>query len=78
MFWASPGYKTLITQVFVAEDEHLETDVVFGVTRHLVGKYVRHDEGTPPEPGIRAPWYTLKYDFVMEAGEAKLPAPPIK
>jgi len=73
-----PGYKTLITQVFVAEDEHLETDVVFGVTRHLVGKYVRHDEGTPPEPGIRAPWYTLEYDFVMEAGEAKLPAPPIK
>jgi len=73
-----PGYKTLITQVFVAEDEHLETDVVFGVTRHLVGNYVRHHEGAPPEPGIQAPWYTLEYDFVMEAGEAKLPVPPIK
>jgi hypothetical protein len=30
-----PGYKTLITQVFVDDDEHLESDVVFGVTRAL-------------------------------------------
>jgi protocatechuate 3,4-dioxygenase beta subunit len=29
-----PGYKTLITQAFVDDDDHLETDVVFGVTRH--------------------------------------------
>src|SRR6478736_5168418 len=47
-----PGYKTLITQVFVAEDERLETDAVFGVTRHLVGKYVRHDSGNPPAPDV--------------------------
>jgi catechol 1,2-dioxygenase len=73
-----PGHKTLITQVFVAEDERLETDVVFGVTRHLVGEYVRHEGGVPPEPGVTAPWYTLAYDFVMEPGEAKLPVPPIK
>ena len=73
-----PGYKTLITQVFVAEDERLETDVVFGVTRHLVGKYVRHDTGTPPAPDVTTPWYTLDYAFVMEPGEAKLPVPPIK
>jgi protocatechuate 3,4-dioxygenase beta subunit len=69
------GYKTLITQVFVAEDEQLQTDVGFGVTRHLVGKYVRHDTGTPPEPNVCAPWYTLNYDFVMEPGAAKLPIP---
>lgn len=72
------GYKTLITQVFVDEDEHLESDVVFGVTRALVGDYSRHDEGEPPAPGVRAPWYTLNYQFVMEAGEAILPKPPIK
>src|SRR6185312_3362303 len=38
------GYKTLITQVFVDDDEHLESDVVFGVTRALVGEYRRHDD----------------------------------
>ena len=73
-----PGYKTLITQVFVDDDEYLETDVVFGVTRHLIGRYERHDAGDPPEPGVTAPWYTLDYTFVMEPGEAKLPKPPIK
>ncbi|MGO4713448.1 dioxygenase family protein [Bradyrhizobium sp. 2TAF24] len=72
------GFKTLITQVFVDDDKYLATDAVFGVTRHLVGDYRRHDQGTPPAPGMAAPWYTLDYTFVMEAGEAKLPIPPIK
>jgi hypothetical protein len=52
--------------------------VVFGVTRALVGDYRRHDEGEPPAPGVRAPWYTLNYRFVMQTGEAILPKPPIK
>jgi protocatechuate 3,4-dioxygenase beta subunit len=73
-----PGYKTLVTQVFVDDDEHLESDVVFEVTRALVGDYRRHDDGKPPAPGVRAPWYTLSYRFVMESGEAILPKPPIK
>lgn len=72
------GFKTLITQVFVDDDEHLNSDVVFGVTRALIGDYRRHDSGTPPAPGVKGPWYTLDYTFVMEAGDAKLPLPPIK
>jgi len=72
------GYKTLITQVFVDDDEHLESDVVFGVTRALVGDYRRHDHGEPPAAGVRTPWYTLNYRFVMQTGEAILPKPPIK
>lgn len=72
-----PGYKTLITQVFVDGDERLESDVVFGVTRALVGDY-RLGEGPPPEGGATGPWYRLRYDFVMEPGEARLPQPPIK
>ena len=72
-----PGYKTLITQVFVADDEHLDSDVVFGVTRSLVGQYRRHDQGTPPAPDVAAPWYTLDHHFVMQPGEATRPTPPI-
>jgi protocatechuate 3,4-dioxygenase beta subunit len=71
-------FKTLITQVFVDDDEHLESDVVFGVTRALIGDYRRHDGGTPPADGVTAPWYTLHHRFVMEAGDAVLPVPPIK
>ena len=74
-----PGYSTMITQVFVDDDERLESDVVFGVTRHLIGKYRRRDSGeTPPAPDVQAPWYTLDYTFVMRPGEAKRPIPPIK
>lgn len=73
-----PGFKTLVTQVFVDDDEHLASDVVFGVTESLIGDFSKHDGGTPPAAGVAAPWYTLDYTFVMEAGEAKLPVPPIK
>lgn len=73
-----PGFKTLVTQVFVDDDQYLETDVVFGVTPPLIGGYVRHDDGTPPAPGVIAPWYTLDYAFVMEPGVSELPTPPIK
>jgi catechol 1,2-dioxygenase len=71
------AYKTLITQVFVDDDEHLESDVAFGVTRHLIGDF-RRGEGTPPSLEVKGPWYRLDYEFVMEPGEAKLPKPPIK
>ncbi|ABS69958.1 dioxygenase family protein [Xanthobacter versatilis] len=71
------GYKTLVTQVFVDDDERLESDVVFGVTEHLVGNY-RPGKGTPPASDVTGPWYRLDYQFVMEPGVAKLPRPPIK
>jgi catechol 1,2-dioxygenase len=71
------GFKTLISQVYVQDDKFLDSDVQFGVTRHLIGDYVRHDAGTPPAADVTAPWYTLTHDFVMEPGETKLPRPPI-
>lgn len=71
------GYKTLVTQVFVDDDRYLETDVVFGVTRPLIGGFGRRT-GKAPAPDVRGAWYALDYTFVMEPGKAKLPAPPIK
>jgi catechol 1,2-dioxygenase len=72
------GFKTLITQVFVSDDERLHSDVVFGVTSHLVGDFRLHGPEEPaPAPDVQAPWYSLHYDFVMEPGEATLPHPPI-
>jgi catechol 1,2-dioxygenase len=72
------GFKTLISQVYADDDENLETDTQFGVTRALIGRFVRHDEPHPDDPGVERPWYSLDYTFVMEPGEAKLPRPPIK
>ena len=73
-----PGFKTLISQVYVNDDERLESDVQFGVTRALIGNYVRHDAGPAPAPDVDGPWYSLDYTFPLEPGEARLPRPPIK
>jgi len=71
------GFKTLISQLYVPDDEHIENDVQFGVTRHLLGDFARHDEGPTPAADVKRPWYSLTHNFVMEAGAARLPKPPI-
>lgn len=72
-----PGFKTLISQIYVNDDPLLETDVQFGVTKALIGNYVRHEHETPPATDVEGPWYSFAYTFAMEKGEAKLPRPPI-
>jgi len=69
-------FKTLISQIYVADDKFIDSDVQFGVTRHLIGDYVRHD-GNAPAPDVRGPWYSLDHIFVMEPGASKLPRAPI-
>ena len=72
-----PGFKTLISQIYVPDDAHIESDVQFGVTRALIGNYVRHDEPAP-EMGFAAPWYSLDQRFVLQPGEAHRPRAPIR
>jgi catechol 1,2-dioxygenase len=71
------GFKTLISQVYVNDDKYLETDAQFGVTRHLIGNYVRHDSGPAPAADVAGLWYSLDYTFVMERGTSRLPRAPI-
>ena len=73
-----PGFKVLISQVYYPNDPHIDTDVQFGVTKSLVGDFVRHDEPHPSEPDVATPWWSLDYVYVMEPGETVLPRPPIK
>jgi hydroxyquinol 1,2-dioxygenase len=70
------GFKTMISQIYVQDDDKLETDVQFGVTRALIGDFVRHD-GPGPAPGVKGEWYSLEQTFVMEPGVSRLPKPPI-
>lgn len=76
-----PGFKTLISQIYDPTDDKLETDVQFGVTRALIGDYVRHDpqhDGRAPAPDVTGEWYSLDQTFVMEKGESRLPKAPIE
>jgi catechol 1,2-dioxygenase len=71
------GFKTLISQIYVNDDDRLETDVQFGVTKALIGNYVRHN-GPAPASDVKGEWYSLDQTFVMEPGKARLPKPPIQ
>jgi catechol 1,2-dioxygenase len=73
-----PGFKVLISQVYDPADPHIDTDVQFGVTKALIGNFVRHEEPHPTERDVSTPWYSLDYVYKMETGEAVLPRPPIK
>ena len=48
------------------QDPHLETDSQFGVTKALIGNYVKKGDG-----------YELAFEFQLEPGEARLPKAPI-
>jgi hydroxyquinol 1,2-dioxygenase len=71
------GYKTQFAQVYSSDDPNLETDVQFGVTRALTGKYVLHEAGGAPDDDVTGAWYSLDHHFAIEPGEARLPKPPI-
>jgi catechol 1,2-dioxygenase len=73
-----PGYKTLISQVYDPADPNIDSDAQFGVTRALIGNFVRHDEPHPSAHDVRGPWFSLDHTYRLEAGEAVLPRPPIK
>jgi protocatechuate 3,4-dioxygenase beta subunit len=72
-----PGFKTLISQVYAPDDENIDSDVQFGVTRALIGNYIRHNQPSA-ELGFAAPWYSLDQRFTLEAGEARRPVAPIR
>ncbi len=72
------GFKVLISQVYDPSDPHIDSDAQFGVTKALLGDFVRHVGPHPSDRSVHAPWYSLDYRYVMEAGDAVLPRPPIK
>lgn len=57
---AADGCRTLVTQLFVAGDEHLDTDAVFGVKDDLVVEF--HPDVAEPEAGRRE----LRFTFRIE------------
>jgi catechol 1,2-dioxygenase len=73
-----PGFKVLISQVYDPDDPHIDSDVQFGVTRALLGNFIRHDAPHPTARDVTSPWYSLDHVYRMEAGATVLPRPPIR
>src|ERR1700731_712691 len=51
-----PGFKTRVPQIYPPDDKYINSDVQFGVTRHSLGNFVRHDRGPAPAADVTAPW----------------------
>lgn len=65
----APGYRVLATQIFDAEDPHIDTDVVFGAVGSLVRRFEAHPQ--------RAGELCLQVDITLEPGETRIPHPPL-
>lgn len=61
------GYRTLVSQIYDADSEHLENDSVFAVKESLVGKFEKAGEGAETD-------LSLRFDFVLPLEEAAVAA----
>ncbi|GID32258.1 dioxygenase family protein [Paractinoplanes brasiliensis] len=61
-----PGYRRLVTHLFPAGTDHLDSDVVFGVKDALVTPFVEYQPGPGPDGTIMdRPFLVTHYDFVL-------------
>jgi catechol 1,2-dioxygenase len=71
---AAPGYKTLVTHLFDAEDAYLDSDVVFAVKASLVRDITLNESaGDARALGVDAPFWEVKTDFHLQADMAAYP-----
>lgn len=64
---SAPGYKPLTTHLFDADDEYLDSDVVFAVKESLI-REVR-ENGDPDAAsrfGVAAPFWEVETDFLLQ------------
>lgn len=63
---AAPGHDTLVTHLFLADSDYLDSDVVFGVKDSLIEPLVQAEAGvTPYGAVVERPMAALRRDFVL-------------
>ena len=61
-----------MTQIFIQGDRWIDSDIVGAVKESLVAGMQKHDEpGEISRRGLKAPFYTLEFDFVLPRGLKK-------
>jgi protocatechuate 3,4-dioxygenase beta subunit len=59
---SAPGYREVVTALYLSGDAHIESDTVFGVTDSLI-VHVNPNDPVSPVPGLP----TIQYDFQLAA-----------
>jgi hydroxyquinol 1,2-dioxygenase len=62
---SAPGYREVVTALYLADDPHVDSDTVFGVTESLVTK-VNQKDPSSPIPTLPS----IKFDFRLAAATA--------
>jgi hydroxyquinol 1,2-dioxygenase len=64
---AAAGYHRLVTHVFVADDQYLDSDAVFGVKDQLIRPFRACPPGDAPDGRqLDRPYFHLHYDFRLD------------
>jgi hydroxyquinol 1,2-dioxygenase len=63
----APGYRELVTALYIAGDDHIDSDTVFGVSESLIVSVNKKDPASPL-PHLAS----LKYDFRLAAAKDKM------
>ncbi|HTW23747.1 MAG TPA: dioxygenase [Candidatus Baltobacteraceae bacterium] len=62
----APGYRELVTALYIAGDAHIDSDTVFGVDESLITSVSKND---PSSPFPNLP--SIRYDFRLAKASAK-------
>ena len=63
---SAPGYRELVTALYLRNDDHIDSDTVFGVTESLVTETTAAD-GSSPLPDLPA----IRFDFTLAPAAAR-------
>lgn len=66
MIVRAPGYQTLVTHIFDAASDYLDSDAVFAVKRSLLRLFRSRSADDPDRPpGIDRPWFSVVNDIAL-------------
>jgi protocatechuate 3,4-dioxygenase beta subunit len=63
----APGYRELVTALYVAGDEHIDSDTVFGVNESLIVPLNKKDPASPL-PNLPS----IRFDFRLAAAKDQM------
>lgn len=66
----APGYRTLVTHIFVPGSDYLDSDAVFGVKESLVVPFEEHGPGEAHGRVLDGPWSSAVFDIVLAPASA--------
>jgi hydroxyquinol 1,2-dioxygenase len=63
----APGYRESVTALYMSDDDHIDSDTVFGVTESLVTN-TKNNDPTSPFPNLPS----IKFDFALASAKDAL------